>query len=544
METKKILKYTMGMTIAAVSLSSMTSCIEETFPTTVATESQIQQSTSSAEAALMALPSNFNVADPDGFGHFAFGYGAMMTIRDVQTGDYMHSNLGYDHFTPWRENLAQGEGYLITQYIYNYYNAFVLACNTMVGSVNPETASPTQLGYLGAGLAYRALIYLDMARCYEFLPNDKTSNINVDGNDVLNLTVPIVTADMDQTAAKNNPRATRQQMKEFIEKDLNDAEEYIKNLKSFSDNTLPDLACVYGLKARLYMWVEDYAKAQEYARKAIDQARVAPMTEADCNNITTGFNDISKWMWGAKQTSEDGTVKTGIINWTSWHSNQTTFGYTGVATGLFSQMDKNMYERISETDFRKVQFLAPEGSNLREKTRMIPEVKEALLEMMPPYTALKFRPNEGNVANHTVGAASCYPIMRVEEMYFIEAEAAAHQNEAAGLELLKSFMAQYRDPYYATRVSSKDDIIEEIVFQKRVEFWGEGQTFFDIKRLNYSVTRGYSGTNWDDDLARFNTNGRPAWMNYVIVRTESQNNQALVGMNNPDPTGAYTPWSE
>ena len=105
-------------------------------------------------------------------------------------------------------------------------------------------------------------------------------------------------------------------------------------------------------------------------------------------------------------------------------------------------------------------------------------------------------------------------------------------------------MTQYRDPYYATRVSSKDDIIEEIVFQKRVEFWGEGQTFFDIKRLNYSVTRGYSGTNWDDDLARFNTNGRPAWMNYVIVRTESQNNQALVGMNNPDPTGAYTPWSE
>ena len=121
METKKILKYTMGMTIAAVSLSSMTSCIEETFPTTVATESQIQQSTSSAEAALMALPSVFNVADPDGFGHFAFGYGAMMTIRDVQTGDYLYPGVGYNHFNAWSENLAQGEGYLITQYIYYYY---------------------------------------------------------------------------------------------------------------------------------------------------------------------------------------------------------------------------------------------------------------------------------------------------------------------------------------------------------------------------------------------------------------------------------------
>ncbi|MGM9713770.1 MAG: RagB/SusD family nutrient uptake outer membrane protein [Prevotella sp.] len=543
METKKILKYTMGITLVAASLSSLTSCIEETFPTSVATEDQMQQSSASAEAALMALPSNFN-AYGGSYGHFGFGYGAMMTIRDVQTGDYMHSYLGYDHFNAWAENKYQGDGYLIGQYIYNYYNEFVLACNTMVGAVDPENASDKQLGYLGAGLAFRALVYLDMARCYEYLPNDKTSNINADGNDVLHLTVPIVTAEMDQAAAKNNPRATREQMRDFIENDLNNAEKYIVNLKSFSDNTLPDLACVYGLKARLYMWVEDYPKAQEYARKAINAARVDPMTEEECNNITTGFNDISKWMWGSKQTSEDNTVKSGIINWTSWRSNQTSYGYTGTGTGMFSQMDKRMYERISDTDFRKVQFLAPEGSPLRDATRFLPEMKEALLESMPAYTALKFRPNEGNPDVYVTSAASCYPVMRVEEMYFIEAEAAAHQNEANGLELLKKFMTENRDPSYTTKVTSKDDVIEEIIFQKRVEFWGEGQTFFDIKRLNYSVTRGYPGTNWEDNNARFNTNGRPAWMNYVIVRTESNNNQGLVGMNNPDPSDSYTPWTE
>ena len=33
-------------------------------------------------------------------------------------------------------------------------------------------------------------------------------------------------------------------------------------------------------------------------------------------------------------------------------------------------------------------------------------------------------------------------------------------------------------------------------------------------------------------------------MNIVMVRTESNNNHALEGMNNPDPTGKYTQWTE
>ena len=124
--------------------------------------------------------------------------------------------------------------------------------------------------------------------------------------------------------------------------------------------------------------------------------------------------------------------------------------------------------------------------------------------------------------------------MRVEEMYFIEAEAAAHLNAADGQTLINNFMTTYRDAEYNCTATG-NDLIDEIVFQKRVELWGEGHTFFDVKRLNMSVTRGYPGTNWYD-LTRLNTNGRPAWMNFVIVRTEANNNQGLVGMNNPDPS--------
>ena len=137
------------------------------------------------------------------------------------------------------------------------------------------------------------------------------------------------------------------------------------------------------------------------------------------------------------------------------------------------------------------------------------------------------------------GAAASVPIMRVEEMYFIEAEAAAHQSADRGKQLVESFMTTYRDPEYTCNVSSTDDVVEEIVFQKRVELWGEGQTFFDIKRLNYSVTRAYDGSLFEP-LSRYNTNGRPAWMNIVITRNEMMNNYALEGYNNPDPSEKYT----
>ena len=140
-----------------------------------------------------------------------------------------------------------------------------------------------------------------------------------------------------------------------------------------------------------------------------------------------------------------------------------------------------------------------------------------------------------------IAAAVDYPLMRVEEMYFIEAEATAHTNVAAGKQLLIDFMRAHRYATYNTRATSADAVVQEIILQKRIELWGEGLTFFDIKRLNYSVTRYYDGSNFEPGLDNFNTNGRPAWMNFVITRQEVDNNTGLTGFNNPSPAGLYDP---
>ena len=528
-------KILLGICCSA-SVFTNTSCIDETIPTDVATEDQLSSSAKATEALLWAMPAFINNLETVGEAHYDWGYGSIMHIRDVMTEDMAVISSGYDWYSGWAENTYMGENYAAPQFLWNYYWKAIQTTNNLIKAVNAESATDVQKGYLGVAHAFRALYYLEMSQEFEFLKNDKVSSVNAAGNDVAGLTVPIIKEDMTEDDARNNPRVDRATMAAFILSDLDKAEELIVNLTE-PIKTLPHLDVVYGLKARYYMWLADYANAKTYARKAIAESGMSPMNEKDCLDLKVGFNDINKWMWGSKLQKEDDVVKTGIINWTSWMSNETTFGYSG--TEPFVMISPRVYNRISDTDFRKKMWKAPEGTALEGQT---PYIDPAFAEKFSTYSSVKFRPNDGNMKEPTVGAASAFPIMRVEEMYFIEAEAAAHLNPEEGRTLVQNFMQTYRDPVYSTSANG-DDLIDEIVFQKRVELWGEGTTFFDVKRLNMSVTRGYPGTNFGE-TKRFNTNGRPAWMNFCIVMTEKNNNQALIGFENPDPSDAYSPWAE
>lgn len=530
------MKTNIAKLLAGICLSSslfMTvGCIEETFPTDAATEDQLKGSETALEAMLWAMPGSLNtVGTIDKNRHWDWGYGSIMHVRDVMTEDMAVASSGYDWYSSWAQNQSQGEDYIYPQFLWNFYYASVLTANKLIGAVDPSIASETQLQYLAEAHAFRAFFYLDMARMFEFLPNDVTQ-----GDKVLGLTVPIVTEKTTEQDARNNPRATREDMAKFILEDLNFAE---ANIGKFGGGTLPNLSVVYGLKARYYMWLEDYTNARDYARKSIDAYGKAPMSESDCLSTSKGFNDITKWMWGAQFVSEDDAVKTGILNWTSWMSNETSFGYA--AQGPYIQIGANLYNRLSDTDFRKRMWKAPEGGMLDGQTEFLTSEKFGYFgNRLPAYASTKFRPADGSTDITTTGAASAYPLMRVEEMYFIEMEAAAQMDDGKALSMLTGFMSSYRDPDYAF-AGSGQELIDEIVFQKRIELWGEGQTFFDVKRLNMSVTRGYSGTNFSDAV-RFNTNGRPAWMNICIVQTEKNNNAALIGFENPDPSDKYKAW--
>jgi len=533
---KKVIYYLIGICLASSTL--FTGCIDETIPTNTITSDQLASSAKSTEALLWAMPAFTNKLDVLGRGAASdWGYGSMMHIRDVMTEEMVIASSGYDWYSSWEQNTSMGEGFYYCQLLWNFYYQFIQTANNMIVTINPETATDVQLNYLGVGYAFRSMAYLDAAQMFEFLDNDATQSVNAAGNDVLNLTIPIVNETTTEAQARNNPRATREQMSAFILSDLNNAEKYLQSFARPS-KVLPDLAVVYGLKARYYMWIADYANAQTYARKAIDTGGYTPTTKDQWLNTTTGFNDLStpSWMWGSQMSAEDAVVQTGILNWTSWMSNETTFGYA--SAGPFLMIDARIYDMISDDDFRKLSWKAPQGDALYGKT---PYIDASLGASLPDYASVKFRPAQGNMDEYKVGAVSAYPLMRIEEMFFIEAEAAAHQNAATGKSLLESFMKTYRYSSYSCPASDVNGVVNEVFLQKRVEFWGEGVSFFDYKRLNETVTRGYTGTN-HPDATRFNTTTRPAWMNFCIVQSEKNNNSALMGYENPDPSGLYTPW--
>lgn len=528
-----------GLTaVLLASTMTVTSCMDDTEPTEYVTQEQAMSSSSAAEALLQAIPA-YSLKYWDSDRDWSYGYPAIMAARDAQTEDMAHSDLqGYYSvklLAYMASNTYQGRDYIFSQFLWNFQTKLINTTNNLIGAIDSTKANDTQKGYLAAGLAFRAMYYLDMAREYEFLPNDATQPVSPEGNDVSGLTVPIVTEKTSETDSRSNKRATREEMAAFILKDLQDAERLMPYF-TLADKTMPHLAAVYGLYARYYMWLENYPQAEKYARLAINAADVAPMTQAEALDTKTGFNDLSKWIWGMQYTKE--TINNNLLNWFAWSCNETSYGYAGpTGGGCESLIDKAMYDRISDDDWRKLEWKAPEGSALYGKSAYVDaEIGAALSD----YASLKFRPGSGDSKVYTVGNVGAIPLMRVEEMYFIEAEAAAHQDAARGKQLLESFMQTYRNPKYTCKVSSTDDVVEEIVFQKRVELWGEGQTYFDIKRLNYPVTRSYKSSNHlPKEL--FNTTTRPAWMNWVIIIREENGNLGVSGYNNPDPTDKYTP---
>lgn len=469
--------------------------------------------------------------------HNGFGYGAVMHMRDVLTGDLYRPSDAYN----WFQNLAEnqmGANNVSTIYMWRFYENAITACNKLIGAIDETKATQQQKHYLGVAYAFRAMYYLDIARMYEYLDCYETKPLSNTGKNIRNLTVPIITEKTTEKEVAQLTRATRDEMKAFIAGDLEKAGSLLTDYKR-SNKQLPDLACVYGLQARLNMWVEDYAAAAVYARKAINQSGAKPLTKEEMFDLENGFNNmnVSSWMWGV-QPNNNGS----LLSWSGWMSNEAAFGYASLVPVCIAP---SLFKRINNEDIRYHLFKKYENSGNKE-----PHLSDDVYNALPRYASLKFRPYKGKYMEQdkNIGSQSAYPLMRVEEMYFIEAEAKAHSSVREGLTLLENFMSKYRRPNYAL-VVNKDDVpkkpaINMIVEQKRIELWGEGQSFFDYKRLDMGVDR----TNQDDEeYIPYSQQlccalSRPAWMNLVFPSSANRMYKwNIIGQENPDPSGRYTP---
>ncbi|MGN0310324.1 MAG: RagB/SusD family nutrient uptake outer membrane protein [Bacteroides sp.] len=513
------------------------SCIEETFPESgSATSEQVGSSSSALEAALNGIPSQM----ADGY-YYVYGtqydetdmaYPQYMIAQTELLGDMypLGANTGYDWYRVY--NTCERDFGETTVYAYlpwfTMYR-FIKAANDVIGAVDFENAPDNLKGLASVAYACRAFDYYMLMVLFEPLENGYTDISNVKG-----LTVPIVTEATTAEEAKNNPRVSHDDMVAFILSDLDKAEEGLTNFTPSSKN-FPDLSVVYGLKAKVYLWDEDYAKAAEYAAKAIETAKAnkaVPMTKAQLTDVKTGFNTATPgWMWYVSYSAE-GTGN--LCNFIGWMSGEAYWGYGRLTS---PSIDRSLYNKISETDYRKPQFLDPQKYGFYDYQTVR---DEAYIESAPACLSLKFRCVNGDWENYKVGAICDVPVMRIEEMYLIEAEAVgASQGVAAGVEKLNSFMKSYRDPAYNYTGTDLREFQLEVLTQMRIEFWGEGNAFPSAKRLRPEIIQNYEGTNAPGNTFKVNfPQGKPNW-NLCIPISEVQANSALEGKNNPNPAGRF-----
>lgn len=540
---------------AVVATPMLTGCIEETFPTSGIVESQLESNPRATEALVWAMPGHLNQVGTISDQHWDIGYPGLMHIRDLFTADLHHSQLGanYNHFWSWSENsLGLGAGYLYPQFPWNWCYEQINICNKVISAIAPDTDNAELRMQLAAGHAYRAFTYLDFGRMYEALPTDGYDL----APEVVGLTLVIVDENTTSEQLSNNPRVTHEVLVDFIKSDLDKAIALSEGAAAVPSKTIPGLDVAYGLYARLLLWdatyqeeikqdanaaANLYAEAKRYAELAIATHGDNITTREEWLSTTNGFNDasVASWMFCGQYVTEDTGAQAPNVSWTGWMASEKSYGYASTRLQCFPEIGAAVYNRIDNRDFRKLTFVAPEGTALSGQEPYL-DAALAAEYFTAPYIGFKFRPGSGNTNDGKVGCAVAYPLMRVEEMHFIAMECEAHADPAVGKASLEKFMKTYRNSSYSTRVTSKEDVIEEIIFQKRVEFWGEGLSYFDIKRLDYPVTRAYDGTNFAWGTETMNTTRRPAWMNFVITNQEVNNNIGIPSdLNTPTPANCY-----
>lgn len=267
-----------------------------------------------------------------------------------------------------------------------------------------------------------------------------------------------------------------------------------------------------GLLARYYLLAQKWPEAAAAAKLARDGYGLRTSDELKDGFMDVGASDV---MWGFNHTTETQTT------YASFFSHMSNFapGYCGL--GYCSKLiDARLYSQIDANDLRRALFNGPAGWSGATQ----PGAKL-------PYANLKF----GDDGNWTMD----YIYMRAPEMVLIEAEAEARQNNIPGAaaalkELLdKRFKSGNWDDT-AFKEMSQQQAVNFILLQRRIELWGEGFAYFDLKRNNKGMDRNYSGTNHLSGHLLTVPAHDVLWT-YQIPRREWQENDNIDGEKDQNP---------
>ncbi len=419
----------------------------------------------------------------DDFSVMSVLHSADMMGEDIALSNFHWFGYDYDH-----DN--HEFNYRRTLVDWTTFYTIVSKANEIIEQFEVEPIDVASKSALAHGYALRGYAYYYLIQLYQHpVKSDTTVNYDAPGIPLFYCQIDSLT---DEVKVQRKGRNTLRLVYQQIEKDLTNAvrlfDGYIRPSKNYMDQSVAQ-----GLLARYYLLSQQW-------QKAADAANAACTGYTLVSDLKDGFCDInnSEWMWGYDHTSLSQTSYASFFS----HISNLSPGYAGPDYSA-RLIDKRLYDKISPSDIRKNWFNGPNG-----------DPSQSMPGAQYPYANVKF----GWVEGWTMD----YMYMRAPEMYLIRAEALAHLGQGAlAANALKPLMAVRDAAWNKTTVS-----VEDVYLQRRIELWGEGFSFFDLKRLNKGINRNYDGSNHLTGYKKVIPALAASWI-YQLPDQEMQENKHL-----------------
>ena len=443
-----------SLAFAVLLFSSCKKSFLDTYPTNAVANSEATATTVNGYAALNGIHRIMYVQyDQQGEN----GEGSNNIFRDLMGEDIVYplanGSTGLIGFMQWTNH--RNVNSVDLRYVYRYYYRIISNANVLIngidGAVGPDADKKV---IKGQALAYRAWAHFQLVQLW--------GKRYVAGTTNSQLGVPL----MLSNTLVGQPRATVEEVYTQVNKDLDDALVLLNGYTRIGSTPKSNINVnvVRGLKARVALTQQNWDAAATNAIAA--RAGFTLMTNAE---YLGGFNNTAnqEWIWGSKQISDHNTFFYSYFAYISCNFNSTVIRTQPRA------INATLWNAIPATDIRKQCW------DLTGATVPVPPGGARV-----PYQNKKYLAASADLSIGDV------PYMRTAEMYLIEAEARARQGgqDAAARTALFNLLTN-RNPSYVLSVNSGQALIDEIMFHRRVEFWGEGFRFLDLKRLNLPLDR-------------------------------------------------------
>lgn len=472
----------------------------DTVPTSSISEASAFGTTTSALSALNGIHRSmfFQYSNQD-----EAGQGSIMIHMDMLGEDLvMHSTgNGWFNATYQWSSMRNTNGSNV-YFIYRFYYKIIANANMIITNINKAVGpEDTKKMIRGQAMAYRAWAHFQLVQLFAKRYDAGTANDQ--------LGVPIMIAN----TTEGLPRASVADVYKQINVDIDSAAIYLTGAAARSAKSHINLTVVKGIKARVALTQQNWVDAAKYANEARQGYKFMSAAQQ-----LEGYNNTTnpEWMWGSTQISDQQTYFYSFFAYMSLNFSSTNI------RGNPKKISKALYDQISATDVRK-------GLWLLTPTR--PTITLPTTFTLAAYMNRKFLANgtSMDVATASVGDIM---YMRAAEMYLIEAEALARQNKNTEAQDALFLLANNRNPSYVKSTKTGTALVDEILIQRRIELWGEGFRFLDLKRLNAKLDR--TGSNHNTALAVVMSvePGDNMWQ-FLIPKAEIDANPAMKDQQNP-----------